>query len=226
MNKLQVFNFKDYPLRTDYKDNQAWFCLIDVCTVLEIKDRFQLRKRLNKRGMCQIPTPSRGGLQKTYFVNFSNLIKCVLRSDKPEALEFENWVCEDVLPSIFQTGSYSLPNTSTIVREHKRALPSKKKEIVLSEKAKQEIGGIAKAVVTKTLDEKLPLYLRPSEKLPDKVISAAFHQTADEMQEKKKGELKEYHLSRSEAEVIEIIRSANTFNMLNLFMGVSNKLSA
>lgn len=119
-----------------------------------------------------------------------------------------------------------MPSASTIVREHKRALPSGKKEIVLSEKAKQEIGGIAKAVVTKTLDEKLPQYFRSCDKLPDKVISEAFNQAADEMQEKKKGELKEYHLSRSEAEVIETIRSANAFNMLNLFIGVSKKLSA
>lgn len=40
-----------------------------------------------------------------------------------------------------------------VVAEHTRALPSGKKEIVLSEKAKTEIGGIVKAVVSSALSE-------------------------------------------------------------------------
>ena len=40
-----------------------------------------------------------------------------------------------------------------LVSEHTRALPSPKKEIVLSEKAKQEIGGIVKAVMQAQLNE-------------------------------------------------------------------------
>lgn len=40
-----------------------------------------------------------------------------------------------------------------LVSEHTRALPSGKKEIVLSEKAKQEIGGIVKAVANKAVED-------------------------------------------------------------------------
>lgn len=43
-----------------------------------------------------------------------------------------------------------------IVSEHTRALPSGKKEIVLSSKAKEEIGGIVKAVVVKAIEEHTP----------------------------------------------------------------------
>lgn len=117
-------------------------------------------------------------------------------------------------------------NDQTIVREHTRKLPAGKKEIVLSAKAKEEVGGITKAVITKALEEKLPQYLGHCNKLPDELISDAFHQTVDEIQAKKQSELKEYQLSCSEAEIIEKIRSANAFNMLNLYIGVRHKLSA
>ena len=34
------------------------------------------------------------------------MYKCVLRSNKKEALEFENWITEEVLPTIRKTGAY------------------------------------------------------------------------------------------------------------------------
>ena len=151
MNNLTIFNFNNTPIRTSYQKNQIWFCLIDVCGVLEIGDRAQLRKRLNERGMCLIPTPSKGGEQKTYYINEPNLYRALLRSDKPVAREFENWICEKVVPSIRLTGVYACGEVS--VKEHMRSKPSGKKEIVLSEKAKAEIGGIVKAVVKAELNE-------------------------------------------------------------------------
>lgn len=108
-NELQVFNFNNIPLRTTVIDNEPWFCLADICNVLEIKQRADLRKRLNPRGMGLIPTPcGKGGKQKTYYVNEPNLYRTILKSDKPEAQKFEDWICDEVLPSIRKTGSYSL----------------------------------------------------------------------------------------------------------------------
>lgn len=222
MNNLVQFNNHEFEL-VEY-NGQRWLTKGQIALALDYADESQISKLyyshkdeftdamtcLIKKGKTRMRLFSLRGCRMLGFFARTRIAK-----------EFRKWVLD-----LIEKFDCLNETSKTLVREHKRALPSGKKEIVLSEKAKQEIGGIAKAVVTKTLDEKLPQYFRPSDKLPDKVISAAFHQTADEMQEKKKGELKEYHLSRSEAEVIEIIRSANTFNMLNLFMGVSNKLSA
>lgn len=222
-NELIIFDFNNIAVRTVYQKNQVWLCLIDICTVLGINDRAQLRRRLNRRGMCLIPTPSNSGLQKTYYINEPNLYRTILKSDKPEAQKFENWVCEEVLPSVRKTGSYSV-DKPVVVSEHTRALPSGKKEIVLSKKAKEEIGGITKAVVTKSLDEKLSQYLGRDHKLDSKIISDAFHQTVEEIQNKKRQEHKSYMLSEAEAAIIEKIRSDKAFNMLSLYMGVSQKL--
>lgn len=51
------------------------------------------------------------------------------------------------------TEKNSQTDKPVLVAEHTRALPSGKKEIVLSEKAKQEIGGIVKAVMQAQFNE-------------------------------------------------------------------------
>lgn len=125
MNDLTVFNFESQPVRIHVENSDTWFCLNDVCNVLEIKDRQKLRARLNARGMTLVPTPSKGGIQKTYFINEPNLYKTILKSDKPQARKFENWVCEEVLPSIRKTGSYTVANkekSSTNIDEIKKAI--------------------------------------------------------------------------------------------------------
>ncbi|MFX8422086.1 BRO family protein, partial [Acinetobacter baumannii] len=48
-----------------------------------------------------------GGIQKLKFINEPNLYRIIFRSNKTEALNFQNWVFAEVLPSIRKTGSYS-----------------------------------------------------------------------------------------------------------------------
>lgn len=42
------------------------------------------------------------------FIDEANLYRVIFRSNKKEAIDFQNWVFEEVLPSIRKTGSYSL----------------------------------------------------------------------------------------------------------------------
>ena len=41
-------------------------------------------------------------------VSESGLYKFIMRSDKPEAIAFQNWVTKEVLPSIRKSGGYLL----------------------------------------------------------------------------------------------------------------------
>lgn len=225
MNELQTFNFNNNPVRTFIVESEPWFCLKDVCVIFGISNITMLKQRLNPKGLSRAEVLTKGGMQRVITINEPNLYKVVFRSDKPIAQEFENWICEKVLPSIRKTGSYTLSDKPVEVKEHTRKLPRGKKEIVLSAKAKEEVGGITKAVVTKALDEKLPHYLKQMKEFEKNAISDAFCQAADEIRQAKQSELKAYQLSDYEADIIEKIRSANAFNMLRLFMGVNKKLS-
>ena len=115
MNELTVFNFESQPIRIHIEDSEPWFCLRDVCKALGIKWVSDLRSRLNKKGMVLIPTLTKGGIQKTYYVNEANLYKATFRSDKPQARKFEDWVCEEVLPAIRKTGSYAVPQNNSVI---------------------------------------------------------------------------------------------------------------
>lgn len=70
----------------------------------------------------------------------------------PKAAEFRRWV----LKVLGNTVDNVYPCGEVNVREHTRSLPSGRKEIVLSEKAKAEIGGIVKNCLAAALEAKRP----------------------------------------------------------------------
>ena len=206
-NELQVFNFKQNQVRTQLSDEgEPMFCLRDVCNVLGIKDRRQLKQRLNTGGMCLIPTPTNGGKQKVYFVNEPNLYKAILKSDKPEALEFENWICEKVLPSIRKTGGYM---TGT-------------------KNAQVDMKAI-KGIVNKTLEEKLARFI-PAQpdvlkcKYPANSVHKALTEALEEMKVKNDERKKQYMLTDAEAGIVEAIRSDRSFFGMDLFFQMEKRL--
>lgn len=111
MNELQVFNFQENQVRTQNQNNEIWFCLKDVCSILEIKNHKDVISRLNLKGVDTIDTLTKGGLQKMNFINESNLYKVIFQSRKPQAEQFTEWVTSEVLPTLRRTGSYRLPQT-------------------------------------------------------------------------------------------------------------------
>ena len=149
-NNIITFNFNQNAVRIA---SDAWFCLADVCDALALKRGYRSAARLNNKGVRKMYTPTNGGKQAVTFINEPNLYRLIFRSNKPQAQAFADWVYEEVLPSIRKTGAYTVAasDKTVTVAEHTRALPSGKREIVLSEKAKQEIGGIVKSVVAKAL---------------------------------------------------------------------------
>lgn len=93
-------------IRTAGTPDQPMFCLADLCRVLEIGNVTDTRKRLDPKGFDSIEVLTKGGKQTMYFVNEKNLYKVIMRSDKPQAEPFQDWVCGEVLPSIRKHGAY------------------------------------------------------------------------------------------------------------------------
>lgn len=109
-----IFNYNQNPVRTTSINNIPYFCLIDCCKALNIKQNRDTSKRLNEKGVVKTDILTNGGKQEATFINEPNLYRLIFRSNKPEAQKFANWVYEEVLPQIRQTGSYSLPNLQLI----------------------------------------------------------------------------------------------------------------
>ena len=107
MNEIQIYNHPQFgDIRTTGTQDNPLFCLADLCRVLEIGNVTDTRKRLDPKGCDSIEVLTKGGKQMMYFVNEKNLYKVIMRSDKPQAEPFQDWVCGEVLPSIRKHGAY------------------------------------------------------------------------------------------------------------------------
>ena len=108
-----IFEHEDFgEVRVVVIDGVPWFVAADVCRALELSDVSKAVGRLDddEKGTNLIPT--QGGYQEMLVVNESGLYALVLTSRKPNARKFRKWITSKVLPSIFRTGSYTLPSVA------------------------------------------------------------------------------------------------------------------
>ena len=101
----------------DGDPSKPWFVAADVCRALELKNPSDILKRLNDDEKSKIPESRvvvdpilNIGSEKREIniVNEPGLYRLIFSSRKKEAIEFQNWVYHEVLPSIRKHGYYSL----------------------------------------------------------------------------------------------------------------------
>ena len=103
---IQVFHSPQFgDIRTAGTADQPMFCLGDICKVLDLQTG-ATKNRLGEKGISLINTPTDGGEQQLLYISEQNLYKVIMRSNKPQAEPFQDWVCGDVLPAIRRTGGY------------------------------------------------------------------------------------------------------------------------
>lgn len=64
--------------------------------------------RTHCKGVAEMSTPSAGGMQMTKIIPRSDVFRLITKSKLPAAEKFEKWVFEEVLPGIYETGSYHM----------------------------------------------------------------------------------------------------------------------
>lgn len=126
MNQVQKFAFGLMDLRVIELDGQPWFVAADVCAALSIgwdktNHRYAPSRVVgyldaSEKGSKKIASPSNGP-QNTLIVSESGLYKLVMRSNKPEAKAFQDWVTRVVLPAIRKDGAYILGEEKVVTGE-------------------------------------------------------------------------------------------------------------
>ena len=117
MSEVQIFKSEQFgEIRTAGTADNPMFCLSDVCKVLELDQPSRVKSRLNMGGVTSIKVGVQTGTKKDgtpsiqemdmTFINETNLYKVIMRSDKPQAEPFQDWVCGEVLPEIRKNGGY------------------------------------------------------------------------------------------------------------------------
>ena len=141
-NKLQIFNFNNSNLiRTAILNNNIFFVAKDMAEALEYpesKNALRLCKNIN--------TSPSGELNKindlapaTKWIGESDLYRLIMKSTKPEAEKFQDWICEEVIPAIRKTGSYSIqPKELTRLEILTMAIEAEKKVLLLESKIEED----------------------------------------------------------------------------------------
>ena len=108
MAAIEIFKNESFgEVRVAGTSEQPLFCLADICRVLDLQVT-PTKNRLKQDGVTLIKViDSLGREQEATFVSEQNLYKVIMRSDKPQAEPFQDWVCGEVLPSIRKTGGYT-----------------------------------------------------------------------------------------------------------------------
>lgn len=113
MNELQVFQnsqFGDLEILTI--EGKEWFPAIQVAEILGYTNSYDaITRHAKKRGVVKHEVIDKlGRKQNKKFIDEGNLYRLITRSKLPQADEFEEWVFEDVLPSIRKHGIYATDN--------------------------------------------------------------------------------------------------------------------
>lgn len=131
-------------------DGKILMCGIDVARALGYSDAKQALKRHIRRETELIPTKTEGGVQNLRYIQEGDVYRLIVRSKLPEAVKFEAWVFDEVLPSIRKHGYYINSESrdraeaiELVLSGYEQLQPSKasflKKELVMSLKEQNTV---------------------------------------------------------------------------------------
>jgi prophage antirepressor-like protein len=111
------------PIRTFTDEHGSpWFCATDVCAVLGyVNAPDAIAKHCRQKGIAKRDTLTEKGFQSLTYINEGNLYRLIVKSRKPEAEKFENWIYDEVIPSIQKSGSYSIGSMAALSSHTVRA---------------------------------------------------------------------------------------------------------
>ena len=101
------------------------FNLSDICEVLNIQNvsdvKSAIDREFDKGGRFDIcPLETNGGKQNFIFITEPQLYFVLMRSDKPKAKPFRQWVVNEVLPSIRKHGFYAKEAQENIAQRNRQ----------------------------------------------------------------------------------------------------------
>lgn len=105
---LMVFtNDKFGNVRVVMKEGKPYFVGKDVAVCLGYIDTVNALK-YHCKGVVKYHVPTKGGTQLMSVIPEGDIYRLVFGSELPNAVEFQDWVCDEVLPSIREKGYYSI----------------------------------------------------------------------------------------------------------------------
>lgn len=115
-NELQIFKNSSFGnLEVLTIEGKQWFPAIKVAEILGYANpRDAINRHTKLRGVVNHDViDSLGRYQNKKFIDEGNLYRLITKSKLPQAEQFEEWVFDDVLPTLRKTGSYQVKPLTT-----------------------------------------------------------------------------------------------------------------
>lgn len=106
MQQLQLFNFGSNEIKVFLVNDEPYFLANEIAKVLGYKNPSDATNKHCKKSIKTWGSDSLGRRQEFKVIPESDLYRLIIKSTLAEAEKFEDWIMEEVLPSIRKHGSY------------------------------------------------------------------------------------------------------------------------
>lgn len=106
MNELRIFKNDVFgQVRVAEVNREPMFCLADVAKALGYSNPAKAVID-HCKGVTVLETPTSSGVQSIKFGKEGDVYRLTMKSKLPNAEKFQDWVCDEILPSIRKNGGY------------------------------------------------------------------------------------------------------------------------
>ena len=154
-NQSTIFTNEEFGnVRTIVIEGKPYFCAKDIATALGYSNPRASVSR-HCKGVTKRYILTEGGNQEMSFIPEGDIYRLIIRSKLPSAEKFENWVMDEVLPQLRQTGSYSMTKQDSYMiedpierakrwieeQEEKKMLEKENEKLLQDTKIQQQVIG-------------------------------------------------------------------------------------
>jgi anti-repressor protein len=106
VSELIPFEYSGRQVRVFVIDGEPWFALADVAAVLGYRDAHNAARVLRDSERRTHSVSTNAGSRNITACSEPGLYRLIMRSKRPEAEPFQDWVVGEVLPALRKTGGY------------------------------------------------------------------------------------------------------------------------
>jgi prophage antirepressor-like protein len=137
MDTNQIFRFKGKEIQIKVVNNEPWFLAADIAKALAVKDTSRMidNASIKEKHVRTILNITSDVHREMLFVDEAGMYKILMKSRKAVAEDFQDWVSEQVLPSIRKTGSYSVNQNNALPADYEIQLMKAKTALIQAQQS-------------------------------------------------------------------------------------------